>query len=60
MTDEQEEKRLDELDDLLPKIMKLRDQEDLLLGIPVAKYDSERKAVYRIMPNGERIYDEAA
>jgi hypothetical protein len=56
MTDEEEEARLDQLDELFPKIMELRDQEDLLLGIPRTKYDAQKKDYYTIYPDGKIIY----
>lgn len=56
MTDEEEEKRLDELDDIFSKLMALRQQEDLLLGYPVTKYDPVKKRAFTLYPSGEKVY----
>jgi hypothetical protein len=56
MSDEAEEKRLDELDELFPQIMALKQQEDLLLGFPVTKYDAKKKNYYVLHPNGDKVY----
>jgi hypothetical protein len=56
ISDENEEKRLDELDSIFPEIMRLKAEEDLLLGIPVTKYDPEKQDYYTIYPDGNIIY----
>ena len=56
MTEEDEEKRLDELDKLFPELIDLKQKEDLLLGFPVTKYDPIEKRAYKLYPNGEKTY----
>jgi hypothetical protein len=56
MNDEAEEKRLDELDKIFAKLIELKQEEDLLLGFPVTKYDPIRKSAYTIHPDGEKVF----
>jgi hypothetical protein len=56
ISEDDEEIRLDELDQKFEQIIKLRDQEDLLLGFPVTKYDTEKKNYYVLYPNGDKVY----
>jgi hypothetical protein len=56
VTEEAEEKRLDELDNLFPKLMQLKQEEDLLLGYAITKYDPVKKSTYTLYPNGDIVY----
>ncbi|MDR0847391.1 MAG: hypothetical protein LBN08_07785 [Lactobacillales bacterium] len=60
ISDEAEEKRLDELDGKFSEIMELKKQQDLLLGIPVTRYDAKLKNYYTLYPSGEKVYGKEA